>query len=1432
MSLSFAEVVEQHTGAGFVDRGWLRAEVEAALDRGHVLVTGEPGAGKTSLLAALAEGHPDWLRYFARRDSRTTLAGTDVQSFLLAVGHQLARQRPEVFQPERLGVVVRQRVENVAAGGRVVGIRIEDLTASPFHRTAVLEVEQRLGGVAGSVSGVEIGRANLEPRLLEPDNLAHLALLDPAEALHRLDPAARIVILVDALDELAGSSLLDWLAGGPELPSNVRLVLSSRPHAELGPLRLARALTEVPIDPGSGRVTADLLAYAGKVLSVEPVASAVAARGELLDQFHRNVVTRAAGNFLYLATYARALAEADPALTGRLLGFDGIPPGLDGLYGFFVETARADLRRLGQLEIREPTGPQDRLTDPWLGLGQPILGVLTVAREPVSTAELLALGGIRVWPRAVRAALSRLRWLLAERADRISLYHASIGEFLRGEAAHRDHPDCAVDETEWHQRIAAHYRGGAPSWSALDWSAVDRYGLLHLAEHVTRAGGTFAEQAAELVCPGLRQAIAAAFGSDRHFARCVDLVAERMPPSLPGTLYLGVVRRQLRRTSRGLTPRVLGLMARLGQVGQALDHLWALPPSLQQFQSAREIHRHAGGQRELMVETALTIPADQVARGTPAKALPLEEAALEFAADDLPRALRLWAHAQRGQSGKRIWAPDALYRAAARVAEPLAARALLGKIRGCRAGDWLDLAARLAADGAPEAGAGAPDSRAGERGAQAAVRDARPGVRDARPGVRDARPGVRDARPGVRDARPGVRDARPGVRDARPGVRDALAEAVAELARAQPGERLLCLARLAVAQPERAREHLARLIAEAAAAPEGKHDAKQELAAGLVCAAAVPGLDPVVAERLLARLETFEVCGFIDDSCLSAVRLLAARGATGRAMALLERVIRWNGTLWTRRKASVVVAEFDPVAARGLLDPGEVTPAGEPGSLRRMRHEGDLSSLAIGLAPLDLPAALATMREMTDHQWSIVNNDRWTTAAVIGQHLLDSGRREEAEAVLAEVQRDSGQAPALVDVRPTGPYRVIGGAPPDPLAKVSTAAYQFNHTGDWMRLRERRFHRDPAEVVRAMSPDSWSVGNPHTWGRVVRVLAETIAETEPGRAAALVDSLVDAGERAIGLAALGGRAAAEEELRGRAAAAEQVGGGAAAEETLGRRASLAEALGRVAACEWLAADQDAQAFAYVRADHRVRFEVAVRMLRWGPEQALEMLEQSGARYLTYACALSYAMLAGFEPPSGGDPLLVDIVRARQGLAGIEDPLYAVLGERAGFDRLRELFGTPRLPAAAGLIAYLAESHDLRGLAVEAVAAARASPPATGAVALLQFARCPALADLVDPAELHAEALRLDPRDPLVRVERDEVLTRLFPVLLGTHPALALGYLYQALTDNWDHAMALLEHAAVPITSTLGPGAAGVLHERLRLAVACVGEVPGELDGVR
>jgi hypothetical protein len=173
----FEDLIRDHTGPDFVERGWLCEQIEDALTSDtcrYVLVTGEPGAGKTNLLAGLAKTRRDWLRYFVRQDSRTALVGGDVWSFLMSIGHQLAWQRPEIFQQDRLKVVGQQRIMRVEAEARVVGIQIDDLIVSPFQRTAELALEQRIGNVrgGGSVIGVHIGTAYLEPRRMPPNVLA------------------------------------------------------------------------------------------------------------------------------------------------------------------------------------------------------------------------------------------------------------------------------------------------------------------------------------------------------------------------------------------------------------------------------------------------------------------------------------------------------------------------------------------------------------------------------------------------------------------------------------------------------------------------------------------------------------------------------------------------------------------------------------------------------------------------------------------------------------------------------------------------------------------------------------------------------------------------------------------------------------------------------------------------------------------------------------------------------------------------------------------------------------------------------------------------------------------------------------------------------------------------------------------------------------
>ena len=137
---------------------------------------------------------------------------------------------------KQLEVVVNQRVRRAGPGSSVIGVRIEDLQVSPFHRTA-LSVTQEVGELAGRLVGVEVTHATVEPRLLVPETLQYLALLDPAAVLQTSKPGTQVVVLVDVLDQVVrfrgGMSVLDWLQRGPELPSNVRFVLSSRPHPRL-----------------------------------------------------------------------------------------------------------------------------------------------------------------------------------------------------------------------------------------------------------------------------------------------------------------------------------------------------------------------------------------------------------------------------------------------------------------------------------------------------------------------------------------------------------------------------------------------------------------------------------------------------------------------------------------------------------------------------------------------------------------------------------------------------------------------------------------------------------------------------------------------------------------------------------------------------------------------------------------------------------------------------------------------------------------------------------------------------------------------------------------------------------------------------------------------------------------------------------------------
>ncbi len=262
--------------AGFTGRDWVFARIAAwrdGADPRPLLILGEPGIGKSSLLAELL-----------RRDRGTRVLAA----------HFFQAELPATRDPARF---VRDFAGAIAAG-------------LPAYAAAL-----RAPGLAADRAPAAIAA-------------------DPASAFERLlaiplagltPPAQPLLVVVDGLDEAragatagaasAADLLRDW---DRRLPSWLRLLATSRPEpAALRGFENARRLQLSAADP---RNLADLEAWLATHLS-GPQAAPTAA---LLR-------ARSAGNFLY-AREALAAFAAEPGFDPASL-----PPGLAGLYGRFFE---------------------------------------------------------------------------------------------------------------------------------------------------------------------------------------------------------------------------------------------------------------------------------------------------------------------------------------------------------------------------------------------------------------------------------------------------------------------------------------------------------------------------------------------------------------------------------------------------------------------------------------------------------------------------------------------------------------------------------------------------------------------------------------------------------------------------------------------------------------------------------------------------------------------------------------------------------------------------------------------------------------------------------------------------------------------------------------------------------------------------------------
>ena len=504
--LNFDDLIRSYVDAPrFVRREWWAGEITAELsDPGctYLLLTAEPGAGKTALIAQLARDYRHWPRYFLRRDQQHPLGDSSARAVLLRLGMQLATVRPDLF-PAPGGIDVEQRIGTVHDSGRVVGIEVDKLVASPFRQVA-LEVRQQIRGVEGQVVGVHIGQWVADVELAPISALASMALVEPTEASAR-QGGEQVVVLLDAMDEATEGpgeeTILDWLSAAPDLPGNLKIVVTSRRNRQVDAFadRQRDRVRQLTFDPGDVRVQEDLHRYARNLAAAAPMRTALVKAGQTTDGFVRESLSRAEGNIGYLAAIGRTVDQAvsQPDLQAdleALIADRGLPADLRGLYAFFLSQLRARTSRHG-VSIEDSENGRRVLLDLWSEVYERLLEVFATALDDLGVDEVTGLTGTRASPSELSRALDLLAPLLEQDHGRYRFNHATIAEFLTDPATARDPEtmNIAVDAIAVYRRIgrnlARMVSGAGPAQVS---PGLRRYALTFAPAYLMRAsqGGT------------------------------------------------------------------------------------------------------------------------------------------------------------------------------------------------------------------------------------------------------------------------------------------------------------------------------------------------------------------------------------------------------------------------------------------------------------------------------------------------------------------------------------------------------------------------------------------------------------------------------------------------------------------------------------------------------------------------------------------------------------------------------------------------------------------------------------------------------------------------------------------------------------------------------------------------------------------------------
>ena len=439
----------------FVGRLWVLNKVIDWVDRGNerfLLITGQPGSGKTALAAWLAGAGPRP----SEKDANSNLER--VRDQWAAAHFCVGRGQIGTLDPTRFAQSLAHQLSD----------RYDDYAEAVLQRiNPEINIHQEVRENWGSMVGAQIGTLIVNT---DAKGVYNRVIREPLEALFGHRPDLRVFILVDALDEALSyvpTTIVTLLAGSDDLPAGVRFLLTSRNDPKVSDQfqkKRSLNLSSPEYGPDSD---ADIRAYLRQRMAEATLKEHMTAIGWPAG-VEDLLVEHVAGNFLYTEFLLDEVVDGKRSLANT----DDLPRGLYGLYRQYLDTILPDMLQVN-------ASPR------WVGEYQPLLGSLSVATPAAPRAVLPA------WLERPKGQVSSLLIDVNQVTEDdpsdgggVRLYHRSMAEFL-ALAEYQEDGGLRLNRyytppDEQHERIIRYYVTKFQG----QWQECDFYGLRQLISHL------------------------------------------------------------------------------------------------------------------------------------------------------------------------------------------------------------------------------------------------------------------------------------------------------------------------------------------------------------------------------------------------------------------------------------------------------------------------------------------------------------------------------------------------------------------------------------------------------------------------------------------------------------------------------------------------------------------------------------------------------------------------------------------------------------------------------------------------------------------------------------------------------------------------------------------------------------------------------------